>query len=272
MNEVQSKLLEIAVEFIKVCEKLKLNYFASGGTVLGAARHNGFIPWDDDMDFQMPRKDYEIFIKYGQQYLPEYLFLQTNKTEKYCYSTYARIRDSNTAAIPKHDLKAKFNQGIWIDIFPLDKLPKDLNKVKKIHYIDEHILKRRFIPSRYVGDSKKGDIANFLVKICLPSKRLALKISQHYTLKYENLVDYDYVWNSGANRFKFHMKKEWFESFCLLKFENIEIRVPAFYEDFLSDHYGDWKKIPAVEKRKTHNLYIIDLKKSYKNYVKSKIR
>ena len=82
MNRIQGKLLEIAKEYIKVCEKLHLRYFALGGTALGAMRHNGFIPWDDDIDFCMPREDYDIFVKEGQKLLPEHLFIQAHETEK----------------------------------------------------------------------------------------------------------------------------------------------------------------------------------------------
>ena len=85
MNQIQIKLIEIAKEYIKVCEKLNLRYFALGGTALGAMRHNGFIPWDDDIDFCMPREDYEKFCNEAQKHFPDHYFIQTHDTDKNYY-------------------------------------------------------------------------------------------------------------------------------------------------------------------------------------------
>lgn len=107
-------------EFIEICEKLGLRYYALYGTLLGAVRHQGFIPWDDDIDVGMMREDYEVFVREGQKYLSEHLFLQTYESDPEYISGYAKIRDNNTTFIETSVKSRKMNHGIFIDIFPLD--------------------------------------------------------------------------------------------------------------------------------------------------------
>lgn len=269
MNEIQQKLLEIAKEYIKVCEKLNLRYFASGGTVLGAMRHGGFIPWDDDMDFQMPRKDYEIFVKEGQKYLPDYLFVQIHDTDKKYLMPFAKVRDSRTTAIDKYYSNLKINQGLWIDIFPLDDLPLSIRKQKLLNWFDNQFLRRRYMPHRYKMKGFKTKFANTMVRICLPSKTLAYKWSKYIAVKYSFKNEGNFYWNNVDGRFIYHMKKEWFDNFKLVKFEDIEIRVPFDVLEFLEDHYGDWKQLPPKENQVTnHEFSIVDLSKSYVEYMK----
>ena len=99
--------LEILKEFIGVCANLNLRYFLAGGSVLGTIRHNGFIPWDDDIDVIMPRKDYEIFLEKGQSLMQKQFFIQTYKTEPDYVMGFAKIRNSNTTFIEKSLLLIK---------------------------------------------------------------------------------------------------------------------------------------------------------------------
>lgn len=269
MNEIQQKLLEIAKEYIKVCEKLNLRYFASGGTALGAVRHKGFIPWDDDMDFQMPRKDYEILLKEGQKYLPDYLFIQTHETEKKYLMPFMKIRDSRTTAIDKYYSKLKINQGLWIDIFPLDDLPLSISKQKLLNWFDNEFLRRRYMPHRYKMNGFKTKFANFVIKVLFPSKTLTYRWSHHLAVKYSKKNKGDMYWNNCDGRLVYHMKKEWFDNYNLLDFEEIKIRVPSDTIDFLVDHYGKWEEIPSKDKQITnHEFNIIDLHKSNVEYMK----
>ena len=87
--------LDLIRQFISICQHYGLHYIASGGTLLGAIRHNGFIPWDDDVDIMMPRNDYERFLNIAQSNLPKYCFVQSNKTEKYYANGHAQIRNNN---------------------------------------------------------------------------------------------------------------------------------------------------------------------------------
>lgn len=126
--------IELAKKMDEICKKHAIKYFASDGTLLGCIRHNGFIPWDDDMDFVMLRDDYEKFLSVAPAELPEYYFLQDYYTEKNYFSGHAQLRDSRTTCLLKGGhaaLANKKNCGIFIDIFPIDYLADTLKKRKK---------------------------------------------------------------------------------------------------------------------------------------------
>jgi len=116
--------LDIFKAFLKVCKENDLRYFLAGGTLLGAVRHKGFIPWDDDMDVLMPRKDYDRFLEIGQSLLPPEYFLQTRQTDREYPCNFAKIRDSRTTFVEKSLKDRVINHGVYIDIFPLDYFPQ----------------------------------------------------------------------------------------------------------------------------------------------------
>lgn len=119
MNDLQKCQLEILKEFIRVCTKHHLQYYLVGGTCLGAVRHQGFIPWDDDIDVAMPRKDYDLFITMQDQMKPPY-FIQTYRSDPNYIYNYAKVRDSSTTFIENYFACHQINHGVWIDVFPLD--------------------------------------------------------------------------------------------------------------------------------------------------------
>jgi lipopolysaccharide cholinephosphotransferase len=120
MNELQKKQLEILKEFDRVCRENNLTYFANGGTCIGAIRHNGFIPWDDDVDVMMPREDYEKLLKLQNPWSDSKYFLQTFRTDKHYVLNFAKLRDSSTTYLESLFYNIRQNHGVWIDIFPLD--------------------------------------------------------------------------------------------------------------------------------------------------------
>ena len=118
-KKIFAVLLDILVKFDSVCKKYNLRYYLIYGSLLGAVRHNGFIPWDDDLDVAMPRSDYEKFITLSNEFQHPF-FLQTPYTDPEYFYTPARIRNSETTGVVKMFENAGFNQGIWFSIFPLD--------------------------------------------------------------------------------------------------------------------------------------------------------
>ena len=141
MKKVWAVELDLLSEYQRVCEKYGLKYWACDGTLLGAVRHKGFIPWDDDVDIHMPRDDYEVLCKVAANEFDYPYFFQTSETDIGFGRTFARIRNSGTTGIQKRELKAdiKYNQGIFIDILPLDNVPDDgkerysfLKKIEKL--------------------------------------------------------------------------------------------------------------------------------------------
>ena len=120
IKRIQSREMELFRAFISVCEKLELPYFLNAGTMLGAVRHNGFIPWDDDIDVAMLRSDYEIFLSRAQELLPENMFLQTIDTDPEYLHNFAKIRHNETTFIESSVKSRHIHHGLYLDIFPLD--------------------------------------------------------------------------------------------------------------------------------------------------------
>lgn len=266
LDELKIVELDILKQFIKVCDKLKINYFLAGGTLIGAVRHKGFIPWDDDIDVCMLREDYDKFIKEAQKHLPKNYFLQTYETDKNYLNCFSKIRNSDTTFIETSVNSIDMNHGIYIDIFPLDNLYK-INSLKEklIHFkLYEH----------YYSNSKKLTHKLFLLlsKIIYRRKsklqlcKLKDKIyKQKNNSKTEKIVCYSGAWGLKKES---HLKED-FEDFTIVDFEGIKVKAPIGYDRVLRDTYGDYMKLPPKEKRIAHHYAdVIDTKKSYLEYMK----
>lgn len=119
LRQLQKTELSILKRFKQICDKHHLRYYLYGGTLLGAVRHEGFIPWDDDVDVCMPYSDYEIFLNVAKKELGEDYFLQTSESDKHFVAPFAKIRLNNSTFLDSKFAKRHINHGIWIDIFPL---------------------------------------------------------------------------------------------------------------------------------------------------------
>jgi len=124
LKRLQNIEYEILQEIVRICEKNNLSYFLIGGTLLGAVRHKGFIPWDDDLDIAIPRKDYEKFLKICQTQLNSDYFLHCNKTDPDYWLPFAKVRKKNTLFDEKSITSIETHKGIYNDVFPLDNAKK----------------------------------------------------------------------------------------------------------------------------------------------------
>ena len=131
MTELQKIELDMLKEFIRICDELNLTYYLVCGSALGAAKYQGFIPWDDDLDVALPREDYDVFCEKAQSMLPEHLFLQNHLTDEQYPLYMSKIRNSNTTFIERIHSKIDMNHGVYIDVFPLDGYPNDEKNIKK---------------------------------------------------------------------------------------------------------------------------------------------
>ena len=264
LRDLQLKELEILKETIKIIEKHKLSYFAIGGTLLGAVRHKGFIPWDDDVDICMSRPDYENFLEYAQTELSENLELGYFKTnpnhQKYC----ARVIDKNTK-VKRNDASKEYFINIWIDILPLDGMPnsKFINKFHKFK-----LLKRRLFLQYSIFDSvkmnkKRKFYETFLIKfgffftkfIHLDSHRQMYKLDKVLT-KYPYELSDNVINFMGADKFKEIFKRTAFEQTAKYNFEDIEIIGPKDYDYILKTIYGDYMTLPKLEDRISHSFVL----------------
>lgn len=269
MNELQEKILEIYKEFFRICSLLNLRFFAAGGTLLGAVRHNGFIPWDDDIDLYMPRKDYEVFIKEAPKIAGNRFFVQTHGTDNNWWFPFTKLRLNNTTAIEPAFVKAKFHQGVWIDIFPLDNFALFGKKESQRYERKRKELLRR-ISFTYKRKSRfLGKIYNVYIFIKYPSVEKAYLKLEQLAQKFNN-VDIQYcgtIWDDKRDG-RMIFKKSFFETFSLVKFETEKIRVVTNFDEFLTNQYGDWRMIPPPEKRKGgHTILYLSLTESFDTYL-----
>ena len=262
LKKIQLEMLKI---FIEICEKHSLSYFAVGGTLLGAVRHKGFIPWDDDIDVAMPRKDYEAFLSLAQKHLPEHLFLQTHKTDAAYPCNFAKIRNSNTAFVEAALSEFRINHGVYIDIFPLDYYPE---KNRLIFEIKKQLLNLRVSADLKVKNRKlKTKLASAFLSFLMPDSKKAVRMKEK--LFKANPKGKQLVNNSGAWGKKEIFPAVWCCDSVMLDFENIKIKAPKEFHKFLSYVYGDYMTFPPKTKRKGHhNCTVIDTDKSYLEYSK----
>ena len=129
MKKIWAVELDLFKQLDSICKKHKITYYADGGTLLGAIRHHGFIPWDDDMDFIMYRKDFDKLCKFSSEFKDPYFF-QIEETDPGSLRCHAQLRNTSTTGIlnSEKNFNYPFNQGIFIDIFPLDNVPEDSKK------------------------------------------------------------------------------------------------------------------------------------------------
>ena len=259
MDELQKVELDIYIEFDRVCKELGLKYFADSGTLLGALRHKGFIPWDDDMDFVMLRNDYDTFCKKAQPLLPKHLFVQTYFTDKYYPLPFLKIIDTRTTYIQTK--KTKYCQGIWIDIFPLDYSSSNQELLSK-----HRNRMMRFVRRLLIGTYSKANIYHILHNIILfiryPSRKKTVQ-KLDFFIRNTPAADHSYVSNLwGLEKIPVGYFKE--PKYCM--FETLRMPIPLHSETILQMYYGDWKKLPPVSKRYSrHGGKIIYTNKSYKD-------
>ena len=270
LRQTQLVQLKILKYVHNICEKNNINYWLDGGTLLGAVRHKGFIPWDDDLDIAMLRKDYEKFLEIAKKELPNDMFLQNIFTEKYYTRPFTRIRDKYST-YNFHDgesINTKIHKGIFIDLFPFDYVPKNLflRKVQVIFYYFLRILKLECNPDS-LKLIKKSNNKKFLIILVsaimtlgkiIPKRiyfslynltnKLFYKLSPSEDIG-DGLVNPTYYFKSIRNISKiFPLKK--------MTFEDNEFFIPNDYKYYLETLYGDYMKLPPEEDRKVHAVDI----------------
>ena len=279
MKEIWAIELDLFVEFDRVCKKYGIKYMASGGTMLGAVRHKGFIPWDDDMDLMMFRSEWEKLCAVAEKEFKAPYFFQTGFTDKGFGQCWGKLRNVNTAAIEKNGAlrKYQFCQGIFIDIFVLDGIPDDESLwTKQKRCIEKQKKRTAFIinfTERYSTYTIHKillipkTILHFFLKIfCRPKKYLKKMddicktfsnqkterigtlsfTTEKYTIKY--FADY--------------------EDLVEVPFEFLYIPIGRNYEHALTVRYGDWKKM--VRGESLHEGIFFDTEKSYIDYQRLK--
>ncbi len=264
MTQLQEKLLEMLGVFHEFCKENGLSYFALGGTALGAERHKGFIPWDDDVDVGMPRRDYEkLKALVENKQLGDYVFEFPSNKKDFVYA-YGKMYDTRTTLVENTRYKTK--RGIFLDIFPLDGAGKTLEESKKYFKVVHkkiNLLSTKSLAWRK-GRKLYKNVAIILMRL-FPVNQTKLKQKID---KLSSKIDYDsvnYVANYSGNWAEREIsKKQWFGKPRECDFENMKIYAPEMADEYLTAVYGDWKRLPPEEKRVSHHDFLVlDLNKSY---------
>lgn len=255
-KQVKEALLDTLVYFDKICKKYDLKYTLDAGTLLGAVRHHGFIPWDDDIDVAMPYKDYKKLISLSSEINKNNRFIihgyskEINDKENYIYP-YLKLEDNHTIA----DFKMNKDQGgAWVDIFPLNNVPA--NSKLYLKYIRKLRIYYRllFIGNRKFKENKiKSGIRSL---IYLDRNRMRDKMIKSID-KLDELPATNYLSETIGNCmcdtstevFRKKIPVEWFDNLAELEFEGYKFCAISEYEKYLTMQYGDWRKLPPLEDR-----------------------
>ena len=284
MKRVWAVELDLLVEFDRVCRKYSFPYVATGGTLLGAVRHKGFIPWDDDIDLGMKREHYQKLCEVAQQEFKHPYFFQTEWTDPTSFRGHAQLRNSNTTAILKYEHNKRINQGIFIDIFPLDNVIDDINLLAKQMELAKSMksnIIRSISLTQYTDfyDGKrsiKNRIKSIVKYLLYPFNGLILKKCEKWYAEFESICqkyndrDTEFL---GMLSFLFDEKKLYIESngfeksISYVDFEFSKIPILSYYEKLLTRQYGNWRT--PVKLGSYHDGFAcLDAEKSYKETLK----
>lgn len=273
LKKLQQAELTILNEFARVCNSHNLKWFAMFGTLLGAVRHKGFVPHDDDIDVAMPRSDYD-FLKNNPTLFKEPFFLQTPQNDPAASVRFAKLRNSNTTAMPENfpEIFTKGgNMGICIDIIPLDNMPP----AKEVRQLQNAIIhthnQMKF--SAALMENEGEEVPEFKLFWCIENGGVAgayAKLSEQYEYLCSKCKESDFYFMPVLQGRFVKFKKQWFEKTLELDFENIKVPVPSEYERILNICYpygADIEDLESEDKDKKH-FALTDTEKPYTEYVK----
>lgn len=272
MKRIWAMELDMVRRFVEVCEEHHLQYWMMGGTLLGAVRHKGFIPWDNDIDLAMPRKDYDRLLEIGPEAFQAPMFFQTPVTDgARLFNTFVKIRNENGTAATREEYESGMNCGIFIDIFCLDEIPDDPQDRKR--YFDRlaRLTKmRRFA----LGMSPKGGLvkkAKYVFQKAVykfvyhsPDAAELYRLYQLEARKYAGTGACQLAHRDFGYHEKYIWDKSDWDETVQLPFEDMVLNAPVGYDAVLKRQYGDYWKIP--EDKSTHDYFEFDPDTPYKQY------
>ena len=272
LKELQQVELQILKNFHRVCIEENFRYSLCGGTLLGAIRHKGFIPWDDDIDVLMPRPDYEKLITYCQSHITPFRLVCNQLEKNYGYLA-AKIVDQNTVLIEENSNPKNVEMGVYIDIFPVDGLGNTYQEARKRFMAKEFSRElliaanwKRFFKSKtHSWYYEPVRYAFFLLSRFVRFERIIKHIEKYYA-KW-NFDQSDYVGCvCGDGRIKEICCKDEYTQFVPLEFEDGVFLGLKEYDKYLTRLYGNYMQLPPEEKRISHHAF-----KAYKKNIHEEI-
>lgn len=261
IKQIQDASLEILCKISSICEELNLRYYLVYGTLIGAVRHHGFIPWDDDVDIMMPRVDYEILLKYFEKNKLPYLSVFNDRNNNDYPYMITRISDDRYYIETENE--KTIGMGVFIDIYPYDGLGSTLDEAVNYGMKGDRLSSFLYQSTRKHFSVKNTSstlrkIGRF--PIFLLSKILGKNYFKKRINSLQGIYNYDtsnyigcFVWLSGGLKDIF--KKEWFDDYEMCEFENHRFRIPKRYDEVLKHTYGNYMKLPPEKDRVGHHFY-----------------
>lgn len=273
LRKLQLAENEMLLDVTAVCDKYQIEYYLSSGTLLGAVRHQGFIPWDDDIDIEIPVKDYYRFLEIAQDALGDEYFVQTYMTDPNYNFAYTRIRKNNTTLLNPYHKAYQIHHGVWIDIFPLIpvrpgvslSMNRAILKISNFIQIQNKIESHEEEFRKMLGPAGMAAMKAFS-KIPMKTRQKIHKkmLDAVFNVNPEKCSHRANVWGNITTVFP----KEVYEGTPeQIMFEGNLFKVPHEYIRYLEIKYGDYMTLPPEEKRTGHGKdMIIDLDHSFEDY------
>ena len=265
MEKLHSLELKIAVEIKRICRKHEIPYFLTAGSILGAVRHRGFIPWDDDMDIGMLRADYDRFLEVCEAELGDEFLLQTWDTDPDYPFSFAKVRLKGTHIVEGFSEKTDPQKnGLFVDIFPFDSVPEDVKEQKRQarrYFLCKRLL---WIKKGMGSNMKKGPLKQrikyyafcvFAAFFSYDSIKAYFKKTQ---IKYNHLDTARVVTDGSYSYWKESILREWTTNLEPVQFETEQFLSYKASKEYLTYFYGDYMKLPPEEKRNRHELKQVD--------------
>ncbi|MBR4925183.1 MAG: LicD family protein [Prevotella sp.] len=279
IKEVWAVELDLMAEFDRVCKKHDIKYVVSGGTMLGAVRHHGFIPWDDDVDLMMIRDEYEKLCAIGPSEFKHPYFFQTEDTDKGYMKFFARLRNSDTTGIQKKEASSRygFNQGIFIDIFPMDVVTDDKEKFKKQSAEARQMMQKVYEACNWGRHMPNSHDLKYKIKknIIFPIFGSLIENFINPNKVFHQYMDICKMYNGEKSEyysllsFEFdhdvhYIKQKDMENIIDIDFEFLKVPIIANYDEALRWKYGNYMEF--VKAPNYHGDMIFDTNMPYKKY------
>lgn len=271
LQQIQKLELEALKVIIDICTRLNIEYFLIGGSALGAVRHGGFIPWDDDIDVGMTRENYRRFLKDAPQLLPDGYQMQTPYMDRRVPYFYSKVRIDGTKFIEYCNHRVKMHHGVYVDVFPFDEVPDDEEKNKKQFDQVQRLIRVFSLRQSPDVSMEPQTPKERLVAVTRRLSHYAAKLVP-YRLLYDNLEKEITKYNGTSQkalaclnfpkRKTEYILKEDLYPLSEYRFEGLNVLIPGNYDAYLKTHYGDYMQLPPPEQCFGHKPYCVELNQS----------
>lgn len=255
LRQLQLTELEILSVIDEFCKKYNIQYSLYAGTLLGAVRHKGFIPWDDDLDIFMSRENYNKFLKSWEKHPVEGYFLQNKEIEPDFTQSFSKIRKENTTFLQKGEENLTYHKGVFVDVFPVDRIPNGTlqRKIYQLNCMYYQLLTREFVPP--TGNALVKAISSAILK-CTPKEKRTVKRKK--VLKKITRFNSDHNLSTIATEImrtiKTPLPADLMDEYVEMEFEGRKFFSVKKWDEYLSLKFGDYMQLPPEEERTWRHL------------------